>query len=329
MRKLSSSRVPVERPVVHPAVRPLARPHSARLRDLLDSWERSLRARNVADTARRNYLNGVRYLLEYLEACDGPATVAAVDRADCEAYFASLFNRDRPLKAGSVLTYYTILKLFFDWCVDEEEIAVSPMARIKRPIVPDEDAAPPVLTPQQVRALLDACAGKGFYERRDAALLLLMLDTGMRHAEVTQLQMGDVDLSEPCVTLHRKGRRLETLPISPRTVALLDRYVRARASHRYASLSALWLGARGALGYAGVSQMIEKRTAQAGLPHIWPHVLRHTFASHWLEREDGKESDLMVLAGWRSPAMVRRYGRGMAQKRARDAHKRLAPGDQY
>jgi len=253
-----------------------------------------------------------------------------VTRADCEAFFAD--GLARGLKALTVALYLNPIKLFFAWCVEEEEIGASPMALVKRPIVPDMDSAPPVLTGDEVRALLRTCAGKSFEDRRDLAILRLMLDTGIRHKEVHELRVVDVDLNEQLVTLQqRKERRLQALPFGAKTAAALDRYLRARDAHAHRDSPALWLGLRGALAYSAIYQIVTRRGEQAGLGHIWPHVFRHTFSSAWLDRE-GQEGDLIELNGW-SPTgarkMIYRYGRGARQRRARDAHKRLAPGDQY
>lgn len=305
----------------------------APLRDLLDSWERSLRARNLAPTTRDAQVRNVRRVVEQWAAQDGgPVRVGNVTRATCETWLAGLLDREkpRPLRPLSVRTYYAHLARFFAWCVDDEELAESPMAHVAPPLVPDADAAPPVLDIQQVTQLLNACAGNGFYERRDHAMLRLLFDTGMRHDDLMQLAVGDVDLNDGMVILrNRKGRRLETLPISSKTVRALDRYLRLRTQHADADKPPLWLGRQGPLHYAAIRYIVNQRTAQAGLPHIWPHVARHTFASHWLEREDTKEGDLMVLAGWRSRTMLGRYGRGVAHKRASKEHRRVSPGDQY
>jgi site-specific recombinase XerD len=124
-----------------------------------------------------------------------------------------------------------------------------------------------------------------------------------------------------------KGRRPRGVPIGHKTVAALDRYLRARAKlDGVAKYEALWLGARGPLTDSGVRQILINRSDQAGVRRLHPHALRHYFADAWL-RAGGTESDLMRVTGWKSRQMVDRYAAALGASRAREAHRRLSPGD--
>jgi integrase/recombinase XerC len=116
----------------------------------------------------------------------------------------------------------------------------------------------------------------------------------------------DLDFDYQISSVLGKGRRTRDLPSGRKTALALDRYLRARIQHRHSSLPSLWLGQRGQLTAWGVQQVIRRRGNQAGLPGLHPHQLRHTFCHQW-RAEGGSETDLMRLAGWRSPAMLRRY----------------------
>src|SRR5581483_7989992 len=131
------------------------------------------------------------------------------------------------------------LRAFFVWLLEESEITASPMARIKPPQVPEEP--PEVLSDDELRRLLKTCDGKDFDSRRDMAILRLLIDTGLRRAELAGLKVADVDFDLNIAAVVGKGSRPRAVPFGRKTAVALDRYLRVRGHHRDAARPELWL----------------------------------------------------------------------------------------
>jgi site-specific recombinase XerD len=294
--------------------------------DMVTSFRRHLRAQNKAEQTVMAYTYAPLQLAEYLYQQGMPTQVANIRREHIEAFLEDLLGRR---SAATANNRFRGLVAFFGWLEEEGEIASSPMARMKPPTIPHQPV--PVPSTRDIQAVLKGCEGNGFEERRDMAIVRLFADSGIRLAELANLQLDgddgpDLDLDAGIVRVLGKGRRFRTASFGSRTAKALDRYLRSRAQHPDADLPWLWLGRRGRMTASGVRQMIWRRSEEAGVPRLHPHSFRHYFSDQFL-KAGGQESDLMALNGWSSSEMVRRYGASNRASRAREAHKRFAPGD--
>jgi integrase/recombinase XerC len=293
---------------------------------------RHLKGTNRAVNTQTIYRRAALGLVAFLEQDGHLPGPRQLTRRHVEAYMAHLIDTRSAATANVVyralqqLMRWRALQQLMRWLLDEEEIDRSPMERMRPPIVPERPV--PVLTEAQLRALLASAKSSSFVDRRDAAIIRLLLDTGGRLSEVAGLAVADLDFPEDVAHVIGKGRRPRALPFGQQTGLALGRYLRARAMERQADRPELWLAEknRGALSSDGIGRMLRRGGTAVGIPGLHAHQFRHTAAHEWLAA-NGSESDLMRLMGWKSPQMLRRYGASMADERPREAHRRLDLGD--
>jgi site-specific recombinase XerD len=287
----------------------------------VDSWTVHLQAERKSAETVSAYTFGVRQFLRWCAAEERPAVL---DRATVNAWVAALL--DDGAEGATARARQLAVRRFSTWLATEEELPRDELLGLKPPKL--DDKVVPRLTEDQCRALVKACTGKEFRDRRDEAIVRLMLETGARAGEVIAMTVADVDISRGLATVQRgKGGKGRIVPFGRLTARAIDRYVRVRRTHRLAGTPQLWLGERGQrLSYAGLYRTLRHRAELADIEGFHPHVLRHTAAQRWLSA-DGSEGGLMAVAGWSRRDMLDRYTRATAADRAAEEARRLNLGE--
>jgi integrase len=142
------------------------------------------------------------------------------------------------------------------------------------------------------------------------------------------MKTSDMDLQGGRAAIRRgKGGKGRVVPFGPQTAAAIDRYMRARRTHRLNTAEALWLGGGGrTFSYHGLNLALKRRARAAGIRGFHLHLMRHTAATRWL-RAGGSEGGLMAVAGWSTRSMVDRYTGASAAERAAAEARNLGLGE--
>jgi integrase/recombinase XerC len=298
------------------------------LGDELASFVRAMRASNVSPNTIYAYGGAVRQFGRWLMDHEHPTDTAAIERHHIEAWIGELLERNAPATAHN---RFRGLQRYFNWYETKDDGFASPMRKLRPPRLPR--LMPRVLTLEELRAILGTCTGASFEDRRDAALIRMLFDTGARRHEIASLRYSttdpddrDVDLRRGLVHVLGKGGKDNYIALADRTLVALEDYLRARKRHDHAALPWLWLGRKGRLTDSGLAQAIRDRGIRAGIPALHAHDFRHAATHHELAA-GMNEADVMSKRGWDSPAMLRRYASTTANERAIEASRKLALGD--
>jgi len=235
----------------------------------------------------------------FLDWLDGHELTADAIRT----WLLQLSERRNP---GGVHASYRAIRAFLRWLWQEYELdAPNPIAKVRAPKRPQELLAPVSL--DVLKAMLDTCQRKTPLGDRDRAIIMTLLDTGLRASEFCALNIGDVDMATGAVIVRKgKGGKDRVAFISATTRRELARYLRYRRDARDdAPLFATESGGR--LTYSGLRQIVRRRAQAANLdrpPSL--HSFRRAFALLSL-RNGADIYSLQKLMGHADLSVLRRY----------------------
>jgi integrase/recombinase XerD len=234
--------------------------------------------------------------------------------------------RSHGLSGHSVNSYLRGISAFWSWLVSEEITSHNPFDRVKIPRPPKKLI--PTYTETQIQSLIGAIDRSTSPGVRDWAMVLTLLDTGVRVSELVGMAVKDVDLEGGMLKVFGKGAKERLVPVGARVQRLLWKYLNQyRPEPESPRSDYLFLTKCGRpLTRTHVGNVFRRHSTRAGLGIVVaPHRLRHTFAMSYL-RNGGDVFSLQRILGHSSLDAVRVYV-NMAQSDIKAAHRRYSPVD--
>ena len=264
-------------------------------RDFIDAYLTHLRVeRRLADHTLESYGRDLRHLGEYAAGLERPAT--RLSRHDLESFVADMMNGG--LSPRSVARSVAAIRSFFRFAVLVGHLDTSPADDLHAPRA--WPALPKFLGVEEVEKLIKQPDVNNPRGLRDRALIELLYATGMRVSELIHLRASDLNMEGGYLTCTGKGNKQRLVPIGDQAALWVTRYIREGRPALLGQRSSPWLfvNARGgnALSRVGFWKILKSYGRQAGLSRtLSPHVLRHSFATHLLERGADLRAIQMML----------------------------------
>jgi site-specific recombinase XerD len=229
------------------------------------------------------------------------------------------------LRAISVQTYVRGVKGFFSWLQREGYTEENRLAHLKPPKAPKTLAE--VLTDEEVRRILASLNPETPTGCRDRAVLITLLDTGLRLSEVAGIRMADVHIDEGYLKVMGKGAKERIVPMGGLAQKALLRYIHHfREEPLTFDDDRIFLTLEGrAMSGDAVQLMIKRLARKSGVERLHPHLCRHTFATNYLIN-GGDVFTLQQILGHTTLEMVRRYV-NLASAHVMVQHRKFSPMD--
>src|SRR5690242_563411 len=277
---------------------------------VVEEYVRDLRRRHISEKTIRDYAQVLRLALAFWQERLGrPPTLDDLSVRAGEAFLDHLLQRGkihwryperatgRPLARETLRTYVRTLKVFAAWLAEPKQAyaAADPLALLELPR-PDRTYKLP-LTPEEIAALVGGCDPTTLLGARDLAMLLTLLDGGLRAGELINLRVEHVHIeSGQLVIASGKGEKSRTVAVGENAKRALRRYALFREAHaggpagREAPFFQTDDGRM--FRYSGLRHWLGRLKTRAGVTRVFPHLLRHTSAIQTLQVPG---SDLFTL----------------------------------
>ena len=242
--------------------------------------------RNMSPETIRAYEKDLHQFLRFFAKGDGdPAQPGELTTLQIREYLQHL--KDKNYQKTTVVRKLATIRSFYKCLLKKGIVTTNPLTDIPTPKV--EKKIPHFLGTEEVEKLLNAPQGNGFQPGRDRAILETLYSTGLRVSELTALNVGDIDVTGEVVKARGKGRRERVMPVGSFALQAIKAYIELRAQVPHINEKdpeALFLNRFGdRLSSRSIRKIIDKYIKVTGLSEkTSPHTLRHSFATHLLNR---------------------------------------------
>lgn len=280
----------------------------------LESFDQDLARQGKSALTRRGYQSDLRDYARWVQATYGeefePGGITADDVRQYRAHLLTV----RHAKPATINRRLAAFSMFCRWALHHDLLQADPMPNI--PAAQQANSAPKALSRSDLNRLLRKVKQSG--NRLHVAVILTLANTGLRVGELVALDVADVELGERSGKVRvrlGKGSRYREVPLNAEARQALRVYGAVRPQPA-GEVSALFISQRGeALTSSGVWRMLDKYASQAGLEHVSPHVLRHSFASLLLREQQIDLVTVADLLGHQSVNTTMRYTRSTEANR--------------
>ena len=234
--------------------------------------------KNSSEHTVKNYSIDLRNFFAFTK--DLP--VEKIDYLEIRRFLASL--NEKGFSKSSISRKLACLRSFFKFLVRENHLKENPASSISTP--KKDKKLPLFLEEKEISNLLDAPAADSKTEKRDKSILELLYSSGIRVSELVGLNIEDVDFFGEVLRVRGKGKKERLVPAGGKALNAIREYVDSRAEGNGGNRGPLFLNkGKTRLTDRSVRRIVLKYSRRIALnKNISPHVLRHTFATHMLDR---------------------------------------------
>lgn len=234
--------------------------------------------KNASAHTVTNYTIDLRFFSEFW----GDKDIAAVTHLSLRAFLAQM--RSRNYSKRTIARKLACLRSFFKFLFREGHIKTNPITAISTPKV--EKKLPVFLDVNKVTKLLQCPVGDDAAGLRDRAILETLYSTGIRVSELVGLDADDVDFISEVIKVFGKGSKERMVPIGRPALDALRKYIDKRGDSKAKDRGAIFLNRGGRrLTDRSVRRILDKHIRACSIAeHVSPHSLRHSFATHLLDR---------------------------------------------